>query len=63
MKTPEFQDEVKHKTADMAGVVVAKYPSLGKWLLDVRGSNERIYYATPMENWEVVRTAYERGQV
>ncbi len=63
-KEPALQDEVKHKTSDMAGTVLAKHP--GTWtdetgeeitgnVLDVRGFNEKIYYATPAKNWEVVR--------
>ena len=67
-KEPELQDEVKHKTADMSGIVIAKYPKSfilrpTKWLLDIRRVDEKIEYGTPMENWEVVRTAFERGQV
>ena len=67
-KIPEFQDEVKHKTSDMTGVVIAKYSAPNMtvpgypqtWFLDVRGANEKIYYQTPAENWETVRTEGER---
>jgi len=54
---PELRDKVKSKIAqDMTGIVIAKYPGTveqGK-LLDVRLFNEKIYYATPAKNWEVV---------
>lgn len=71
IKLPEFQDEVKHKTADMTGVVIAKYPRPNMtvpgnpqlWALDIRRADEVIEYNSPAENWEIVRTAYERGQV
>lgn len=54
---PDMADEVKHKTDDMAGVVIAKYPGgeNSEKLLDVRGVNEKIYYGTPAKNWEVTR--------
>jgi len=52
---PEYQDEVKHKKNDMVGVVIAKYVEGNVIYLDVRGYDDRIYYRTPMSNWEVVR--------
>jgi len=58
---PELRDEVKHKNNDTTGIVITKYPggeNLGN-LLDVRGVNEKIYYATPAENWEVVKLCDE----
>lgn len=57
-KEPELRDEVKHKMADMTGIVIAKWPSCAnpeEDLLDVRGANDKIYYSTPAKNWEVVR--------
>jgi hypothetical protein len=55
---PSLRDEVKSKIApDMAGIVIAKYPGTAEQgnLLDIRLSNEKIYYKTPAKNWEVVR--------
>jgi hypothetical protein len=54
---PELRDEVKNKNNDAAGVVIAKYPSEipGVTLLDVRDFNDKIYYATSVTNWEVVK--------
>lgn len=54
---PELRDEVKHKKNDTVGIVVAKYPSSNPLIgfrIDVR-VGERIYYASPIANWEVVR--------
>jgi hypothetical protein len=55
---PSLRDEVKSKIAqDMVGIVIAKYPGTAEQgnLLDIRLSNEKIYYKTPAKNWEVVR--------
>jgi len=55
---PSLRDEVKSKIApDMTGVVITKYPGTAEqgWLLDIRLFNDKIYYATPAKNWEVVR--------
>jgi len=54
---PSLRDEVKSKIAqDMTGMVIAKYPGTVEQgnLLDIRLFNEKIYYATPAKNWEVV---------
>lgn len=64
-KVPNFQDQVRHKTADATGTVISKYPvdracPLGKQLLDVRVSQSSVLYGTPAENWETVRTEEER---
>ena len=63
-RIPKYQDEVKHRLNDAAGVVIAKYLYRESMRIDVRSSSEeKIYYTSPIENWEVVRTAEERGQV
>ena len=65
-KQANFQDEVKHKTSEMTGTVIAKYPnplsSATEFLLDIRGFDGKIYYGSPAEYWEVIHTAYELGQ-
>ena len=55
-RIPELQDEVKHKRNDTVGVVIAKLsnPITGQVYLDVR-VDDHIKYATPIENWDVVR--------
>jgi len=75
-KEPEYQDVVKSKIAgDIVGTVIAKYPidvypyqdhlvvvtKKTISLLDVR-VGDRIYWATPAENWEVVR-AYKEEEI
>jgi len=71
-KEPEYQDIVKSKIAgDIVGTVIAKYPVIygpsrrshivTRNLLDVR-VGDRIYWATPAENWEVVR-AYKEEEI
>jgi hypothetical protein len=59
MKEANFQDEVKHRTGQEVGVVIAKYEENvgGKniQVLDIRTSDERIRYATPAKNWEVAK--------
>ena len=55
---PELRDEVRSKVApDMTGIVIAKYPCAYQsgMLLDIRLSNEKIYYSTSINNWEVVK--------
>lgn len=55
---PNLRDEVKSKIApDYTGIVIAKYPHNDStfMLIDVRLSDERIYYASPAKNWEVVK--------
>ena len=69
LKEPNLQDEVKHKTAEVSGTVIAKYPGSkipnsdpqthDMEFIDVRGSDEKIYYASPAINWDVVRTEEE----
>ena len=58
---PGYQDEVKHKTDDITGTVIAKYADSidGQVYIDVRGDDERIYYNSPVENWTTVRTREE----
>ena len=57
-KEPEYQDVVKSKTSDISGIVIAKYTIEGKNFLDVRGSDDKIYYQTLAGNWETT-IAYE----
>lgn len=57
MKTlePNFQDVVKHKIADVSGVVIAKYPAGNDQFLDVQDDEvNKVYWGTPAKNWEVV---------
>jgi len=58
---PEVQDQVKHISGEMTGTVIARFTE-GRPIavkLDVRGDDGRIYYNTPAENWERVRTEEE----
>ena len=55
MRDPEYQDEVKNVKNDAAGTVIAKYTIEGKTYLDIRSTEEKVYYATPIENWTVVK--------
>ena len=61
MTTPvAFQDEVKHMVAGVMGTVIAIYTKEDATYIDVRSAEEdRIYYKSPAENWEVVRTQEE----
>lgn len=64
-REPMYQDEVRSKNNDTAGVVIAKYvmptgPNVGKTCLDVRSTEDRIYYGTLMENWVVTSTEEDR---
>lgn len=55
---PQLRDEVRSKVApDMTGIVIAKYPCPynSGILLDIRLSNDKIYYSTRINNWEVVK--------
>jgi hypothetical protein len=52
---PECYDEVKHKFNDTTGTVIAKYTMGMVTYLDVRGTDEKIHYASSIGNWEVVR--------
>jgi len=65
---PNVRDEVKHKSNEFVGVVLAKYPDVvknkkpPKQLLDVRifgHPHRQVIYGTPAKNWEVVRTEKE----
>ena len=56
---PECQDEVKNKSNEAAGTVIAKYTANGRVYLDVRSFEERVYYNTLAENWDVTRTKEE----
>lgn len=59
-KTVAFQDEVKHIVAGVMGTVIAIYTKEDATYVDVRSADEdRIYYNSPAENWEVVRTQLE----
>jgi len=70
-KEPEVQDYVKHKTADVTGIVTAKY--LGKYIresspeiadmqfLDVRGDDEKMYWKTPAANWDILESGDNHG--
>jgi hypothetical protein len=55
---PDFQDEVKNKVSGVVGIVVAKYILDGVEYFDVRVDN-RIYWATPKANWDVVKKCDE----
>jgi len=58
MATPDYQDEVKHKTNGITGMVIAIYKKNGITYLDVR-DNDRIYYETPITNWQTVAVCDE----
>jgi len=61
-KEPEMQDEVKFKgkNSDKTGTVIAKYPlGNGNIVLDIRLTEEKIYYASPVGNWEVTKACDE----
>ena len=59
-KLVAFQDEVKHIVAGVMGTVIAIYTKEDATYIDVRSADEdRIYYKSPAENWEVVRTQLE----
>lgn len=57
---PECWDEVKHKTNDMSGIVIAKFMMNGRSYLDVRCFDGRVRYNTPASNWLVINTEEER---
>jgi len=56
---PDLYDEVRNIHNEMTGTVIAIYPKIpgdekSEKLLDVRGANDKIYYATAAKNWKVV---------
>jgi hypothetical protein len=51
-KTPDFMDEVKNTLNGTLGTVIAIYTLESKTYLDVR-VDDRIYWHSPIENWEV----------
>ena len=60
-----YQTDVKHKTTDVTGVVIAEYRRLdqekpAQIILDVRGDDGKIYYGTPASNWTVVLTREDK---
>lgn len=58
---PNYQDQVRHKEQkDFSGTVIAKYPIAGLQFLDVRLTNDSIFYKTPAVNWEVTK-AYDEN--
>lgn len=58
---PNYQDEVKRRFADndSVGVVIAKYSKDGKIVLDIRLSDDRVFYGTLASNWTTTRTREE----
>jgi len=63
-KEAELRDEVKHTLNDTAGIVIAKYTDNAQpaWLrprLDVRGTDDKIYYNTPLVHWLVTKVCDE----
>ena len=53
---PNCQDEVKSKIApDIGGTVIAKYKVGTVTYIDIRLFDERIWYASPILNWEVTK--------
>lgn len=52
---PELYDEVKHKKNETAGTVIAKYKIGETIYLDVRGTEDKIFYKTPAKNWTVTQ--------
>lgn len=55
----KLQDEVKNLHNETTGTVIAKYKLFGLTYIDVRGSDDKIYYNSPVTNWETVRTEEE----
>jgi len=60
--TPEFQDEVRHKTAGTIGTVIAVYEEDGVIFFDVRTTEDRIRWHTPSTNWEVLKKYDKRNE-
>ena len=59
-KVVAFQDEVKHTVTGIIGTVIAIYTKGEKTYVDVRSAEyDRVFYTSPIENWEVVRTQAE----
>jgi hypothetical protein len=54
----DFMDEVKSKLNDTSGVVNAIYTIGGITYVDVK-TDKRIYYQSPVTNWEVVKKCDE----
>ncbi len=55
-ETIMLYDEVRHrKQREFTGIVLACYSDKGVSVLDVRLSTDEIKYATPADNWELVR--------
>jgi len=57
---PNLRDEVRSVFApDMTGVVITKYLCSNgineELCIDVRLFNEKIYYGSPIRNWEVIK--------
>lgn len=59
-KEPNYQDEVKNLKNEVSGIVIAAYAIDGINYLDVRGSDDKIYYKTLSSNWTTVSTEEER---
>lgn len=57
---PHYQDEVKNKKSGYVGIVIAVYVENSAVYFDVRGVDDRIYYRTPANNWETLKTEEER---
>jgi len=60
-REPELRDEVKHKTQEASGTVLAKYKMTGSdmFFIDVRLPNDQIYYASPAINWTITTPVEE----
>lgn len=54
----EYQDQVKHISGDVVGIVIADYTILNTRYFDVR-VDDHIYYGTPADNWLVVKAVDE----
>jgi len=59
---PDVRDEVKHISQDVIGVVLTKHlgdVTVGqdplKYYLDIRISEENVYYDSPASNWIVTK--------
>jgi hypothetical protein len=59
---PEFQDDVKHKSGEATGRVIATYELRGVDYFDVRLDDEEgsILYETPAVNWITIITEADR---
>lgn len=63
MKEPKFQDIVRNNVTNVTGTVIGKYPLTKtipctlkpeNWFVDVRLSDDRIWWESPIENWDVL---------